>query len=329
MIGDPFFISGPAIISFSGGRTSALMLRRILDAHGGQLPADVHVAFANTGKERPETLRFVHECEARWGVRIHWLEWRATPSRAAGTASLASWLTENDPERRMVADAGFEEVGFNSASRHGEPFAALIAMKQRLPNWQERWCTEFLKVWVLTAFAAAHGWAPGSYLEVIGLRDDEQHRILRAMSNAEFRWDRKLKHEVPRDPPRRVFFPLQRAGIRKVDVLTFWLGPTENTDAGHMPQGFDLGLRPHEGNCDWCFMKGRALRKRIARDAPWVPGWWAQQEAVGGRWFDRRDHASALIEEVRRAPELFDAPDEDDEFDGECGTHCAPMEEGR
>lgn len=60
----PYLIEGPALISFSGGRTSALMLKRIIDAHGGTLPADVFVAFANTGREREETLRFVHECGA-------------------------------------------------------------------------------------------------------------------------------------------------------------------------------------------------------------------------------------------------------------------------
>ena len=49
---DPYLITGPALISFSGGRTSAYMLKMILDAHGGTLPDDVHVCFANTGKER-------------------------------------------------------------------------------------------------------------------------------------------------------------------------------------------------------------------------------------------------------------------------------------
>ena len=57
VMGDPFFITGPALISFSGGRTSAYMLWRILQAHGGALPDDVYVTFANTGKEREETLR--------------------------------------------------------------------------------------------------------------------------------------------------------------------------------------------------------------------------------------------------------------------------------
>lgn len=47
---NPCKIEGPAVISFSGGRTSGMMLRAILDAHGGTLPADVRVLFANTGK---------------------------------------------------------------------------------------------------------------------------------------------------------------------------------------------------------------------------------------------------------------------------------------
>lgn len=33
---NPFHIDGPAVVSFSGGRTSGLMLYRILDAWGGQ-----------------------------------------------------------------------------------------------------------------------------------------------------------------------------------------------------------------------------------------------------------------------------------------------------
>lgn len=74
---NPYFITGPALISFSGGRTSAYMLKQILDAHGGTLPDDVHACFANTGKEREETLRFVHECATRWEVRVRWIEFRS------------------------------------------------------------------------------------------------------------------------------------------------------------------------------------------------------------------------------------------------------------
>lgn len=275
---NPYRITGPALISFSGGRTSAFMLRQILDAHDGRLPEDVVVAFANTGKEREETLRFVYECGSRWGVPIVWLEWRR-------------------------GGKGFEEVGYNSASRAGEPFAELIAWKQRLPNWQERWCTSFLKVMPLTGLAAQLGWSPGAYDEVIGLRHDEGHRILKGLANAE-REGRSLR------------YPLADAGVVSADVRAFWRA-----------QPFDLQLEPWEGNCDLCFMKGRGIKKRIIRDDPSRAAWWAAQESEHkGKqergWFDRRDSIAGLVAEVRATPTLFDEPSPDDEHDVECGLTC-------
>lgn len=67
---DPFLIEGPALISFSGGRTSGYMLRRILDAG---LQSEVHVVFADTGKEREETYEFVRETERQWRVKVNWV----------------------------------------------------------------------------------------------------------------------------------------------------------------------------------------------------------------------------------------------------------------
>ena len=39
-------IPTPACISFSGGRTSAFMLKQIINAYGGELPDDIIVCFA-------------------------------------------------------------------------------------------------------------------------------------------------------------------------------------------------------------------------------------------------------------------------------------------
>ena len=38
---NPYLITGPAVIAFSGGRTSGYMLHEIIAAHGGTLPPDV------------------------------------------------------------------------------------------------------------------------------------------------------------------------------------------------------------------------------------------------------------------------------------------------
>ena len=53
---NPYLITGPAQIGLSGGRTSGEMIYRIIKAHGGKLPANIHTCFQNTGKEREETL---------------------------------------------------------------------------------------------------------------------------------------------------------------------------------------------------------------------------------------------------------------------------------
>lgn len=286
---NPYRIPGPALISFSGGRTSAYMLHEIIRAYDGKLPDDVVVAFANTGKEREETLRFVHECGSRWGVPIFWIEWR-------------------DGERT------FERVGPTSASRRGEPFAALIGKKQRLPRGPERWCTEYLKVRPLHDLmrSLGHG-EPGQYTEVIGLRNDEGHRILKGLARAE-------------KDGRRVRYPLASAKVSKPNVKAFWHGPGGRYETSTRPQGFDLELPDLWGNCDLCFAMGAAIRRERIRQRPSVAHWWAGQEFRVGGTFSMRESVLDLerqVEGIIATPDLFD----DDEHDAECGLWCAPESE--
>jgi 3'-phosphoadenosine 5'-phosphosulfate sulfotransferase (PAPS reductase)/FAD synthetase len=276
-MGEPYLITGPALISFSGGRTSAFMLRQILDAHGGVLPDDVVVAFANTGKEREETLRFVHECGTRWGVSIRWVEFRKRSGPIA--------------ER-------FEEVGFNSASRAGEPLAALIASKKFTPNSAMRFCTEEAKVNTIRAFVeTTFGWP--AWQNVVGLRHDEGWRVIKALA----------KNDEGKSPW-LTSMPLAKAKVTKADVSSFW-------DA----QPFKLGLRSYEGNCDLCFLKGRGTLKAIIRENPGAADWWIEQERIGkGRFVTEYSYAD-LVREVRQQPHLFDELP-DSEHDVECGLLC-------
>lgn len=246
---DPFRIEGPAMISFSGGRTSAYMLRRCLDA--GLLP-DVHVLFANTGKERPETLDFVQACSEYWGVPIHWIEYHAT-----GT---------------------FSERDHRTASRHGEPFGTLIQRRSYLPNPVTRFCTSELKIRPMRNWMRAQGYDEADWTNVVGIRADEPRRVARMRArNSEGRQDCAL--------------PLADAGITLPDVMAFWAA-----------QSFDLRLRPDEGNCDLCFLKGTAKRRNIIRERPDLAVWWAAQEAAIGKCF-RKDTPS--YSDLMREQDLF------------------------
>lgn len=272
---DPYLINGPALISFSGGETSAYMLKMILDAHGGVLPDDVHVCFANTGKEREETLRFVHECATRWNVLVRWLEWR-------------------DRRKSVPAADRFEEVGFNSAARNGEPFEALIKVKKSTPNSVARWCTENLKVLTIQAFMEANGY--GAYANVVGLRADEPGRVAKG----------RLRGSV---------MPLADAGITKRDVRAFW-----------SKQDFSLGLLPFEGNCDACFLKARPKLWEVERTKPGTLQWWSDIENGPGKGRFVTEYSYAeLIRDVRRQPDMFAGGlfDDDPDMDAECGLWCA------
>lgn len=144
---DPFRIEGPAVVNVSGGRTSALMLRRILDAHDGRLPADVHAVFANTGDERAETLAFLAEIERRWCALV--------------------WI-ERDGK-------GFREVSYETASRRAEPFEELIEERRFLPHHGARFCTQALKIEPARAFMRAQGYE--TWTSAVGLRADEPSRV--------------------------------------------------------------------------------------------------------------------------------------------------------
>jgi hypothetical protein len=148
-VSDPFKINEPTCLSVSGGRTSMYMLRRTLDANDGKLPSGSMACFANTGKEAPETLRFVQDCSERWGVPIHWVE----------------FVSRSGPVKYRVVD-------FATASRESEPFDALIAEKKFLPNVAMRFCTEELKVKPIIAYTGLD-----SDSTMVGVRADEPHRI--------------------------------------------------------------------------------------------------------------------------------------------------------
>lgn len=182
---DPFKISQPTCLQFSGGRSSAYMLWRTLDANGGFPAGELDVVYANTGREATATLDFVREVSHQWNVPIRWVEFRAE-------------------------DPGFSEVCYEKAARSGEPFEAMVRKKQYLPNAVERFCTVELKIKPTEKLMRSLGW--DEWDSFLGFRADEPARVAKV----------RTKPVLPESPGVERRVPLAQAGVTKATVRDFW-----------------------------------------------------------------------------------------------------------
>ena len=250
------------VINFSGGRSSGYMLYQIIQAHGGRLPSNVRAIFANTGKEREETLRFVRRVEEHFKVPVEWLEYRFKHEAAGGI---------KDPKHVH------EVVGFDSASRAGEPFEQLIETKKLLPNPVKRFCTSELKVRTVERYMR-RDLGIVKFRSILGIRHDEPRR-----------WHKALLEECLSD------YPMVLDEVDKERVQRFWK---------QMP--FDLEIPSWMGNCDLCFLKGDANKIATIQRDPKVADWWEIMETRVTKhpreplrkpemaWFDKRRPVSKL-----------------------------------
>lgn len=285
---NPYLIAGPALISFSGGRSSRYMLKHIIDAHGGALPDDVKVCFANTGKEFPETLDFVQETGSRYGVHIAWLEYAA------------------DAERHTRI------VNHNSASRNGEPFEAVIRARKMLPNPVIGFCTIELKIRRFREYAVHHlGWR--HWTSVVGLRGDEMHRVAK----------QRVRNAAGKDLWNTAM-PMAEAGVTR-RIVSAWskMQPFDlklpdvngRTPMGNCDLCFKKGAKTIAG----------IMRQRPEAAAWWIKAE-AEAEAKGtlrkpemALFRTDRPSYAAMFDTVKRQGDLEGLPDFDDGESVDCG----------
>ena len=218
------------VCTFSGGRTSAFMALFI-----SQLPKykdnyDIVFIFCNTGKERPETLKFVKDCQDNWGIEIVWLEAKINQGRV-GTS--------------------FNIVDFETASRNGEPFEAMLE-KYPIPNMYASNCTRELKMRPIEKYISFLGY--DNYTKAMGIRKDEEHR---------------------------------RSVNAKKDNIIYPLMDDIQVDSSFIRnwwdrQNFDLKLKDYQGNCDLCFKKSLRKKLTIIKEDPDSAEWWSNMEKKFG-----------------------------------------------
>lgn len=190
------------LVSVSGGRTSAMMAKLLKDKER-LIREDVFLAgwyiytkyvnehseyvfaFANTSREKEETLIFVDNIEKHFGIKIHWVEACVNKKKNSGT-------------RHRI-------TSFEKAFRNGEVFESVIA-KYGIPNAVFLHCTRELKTAPIRSLMASIGWGTWEdYKTIIGYRRDEPKRATTEKAIALNQW-----------------YPLDEWGIRKPDVAYYW-----------------------------------------------------------------------------------------------------------
>ena len=117
--------------------------------------------YANSGKEREETLEFLDKCDKTYELGVRWVEAKVNPEMGEGTT--------------------YSLVTFETAGRNGEPFEQVLK-KYGIANAAFPHCTRELKTRPINALAK--DLFGSDYVTAIGIRADEVGRL--SLSNPKF-----------------------------------------------------------------------------------------------------------------------------------------------
>jgi 3'-phosphoadenosine 5'-phosphosulfate sulfotransferase (PAPS reductase)/FAD synthetase len=232
------------VMMFSGGRTSAVLAKHLKE-NPDKYPNVIYV-FLNTGKEVEKTLQFVNKCDKEWNLGVIYLEALINNEKGKGTT--------------------YKIVDFETASRNGEPFEAMLK-KYPLPTNFASNCTRELKQRPIDAYLRDN-FKDYELIKVIGIRADEAHR--------------KSIHAEKE----KIIYPLcDEIPFNSKMIRMFW----DN-------QSFDLGLKDYEGNCDLCFKKSLKKRLTIIKENPESAKWWLEMENKYAEYYTEIEYDTEYIE---------------------------------
>ena len=193
------------LVSFSGGETSAFMAQWLKNHYREFGYENIVFVFANTGLENEQTLEFVERCDAKFGLKLHWVEALVFQGERKGT--------------------GYTLTDFEHAKRKGEPFEAII-QKYGIPNQATPHCTRELKQAPIKSFAKV--WFNGEdYHTAIGIRIDEADRMNARAKEMGFIYPLISRKMIPTNKPmvnlfwRSMPFRLELKGYQG-NCKTYW-----------------------------------------------------------------------------------------------------------
>lgn len=160
-------------------------------------------------------------------------------------------------------------------------FDGLLAKRKTVPNQAWRYCTKELKSMTARKFLRENN--VKVYENLIGFRADEPLRVERHKD----RWQTVT-----------TVFPLVTNGTTKSDVLAYW-----------KTKPYDLEVPAILGNCDLCFMKGKAAIISIMKEFPELADKWIADEVRTGATYINGISMAKMLEISKRPtvkqPDLF------------------------
>lgn len=151
----------------------------------------------------------------------------------------------------------FEGIKVTRISYKGK-FDAFVRKTKFLPNQQMRICTQELKIKTSKRYLRSLGIQ--TFESYIGFRADEEKRVKG--------YKQYHKKVMPN-------FPLYEMGITKQDVIQYWSN-----------KNYNLNVPTILGNCDLCFLKGKAAIISILQHYPELADKWiADEKEIGATYF--------------------------------------------
>lgn len=111
-------------------------------------------AMANTSKERPESLRFMNECDKHYNLNLVWLEAEFHEKNTGVTPKVVTY--ENLKTKGEIFEQGIKKFG--------------------IPNKENKWCNRDMKLEILRKYADSL-FGKDNYSVAVGLRADEMDRV--------------------------------------------------------------------------------------------------------------------------------------------------------
>lgn len=173
----------------------------------------------------------------------------------------------------------FKVVDYKDLKMDGSLFEKAI-QKRGLPTFMASSCTQQLKAVPQDKYIQSLGY---KYVtKAIGIRADEAHRATKNMRD------------------NGIIFPLiDVVSVDKHFINSYW-----------DRQPFNLELKSHQGNCDFCFKKSLRKRLTLLKENPQIADWWAKMEGkYGNQVIDKFDiRGKKTINEIVALAKDFENP---------------------